>query len=98
ARLPHTPRSAVLDLIQAIEHRFPQAAHTLLRQRIRATSLAPFDRDVVRVTARRVTVVDPGPGAHGSELVDLAPDAAAARAGAVLEAPGEGDPVHLVRR
>ena len=36
----------VLDLVQAVYTTYPDRARTLLRRRIRATVLAPFDADV----------------------------------------------------
>lgn len=76
----HAPRSAVLDLVTGAHEAWPDAARGLLRRRIRATAQAPFDRDVVRVTAKRVSLVPPAPGPVGDPLHDLGPAAARARA------------------
>ncbi|MCB9689393.1 MAG: Bd3614 family nucleic acid deaminase [Alphaproteobacteria bacterium] len=94
-RLARTPRSPVLDLVQGVTRRWPDRAHALLRGRIRTTALAPFDADVVKVLARRVTLLAPGAGGS-PEGVDLASDAAAARALARLE-PVAGEPMEALR-
>ena len=74
------PRSPVLDLVQAVYEARPERARALLRQRIRATALAPFDADVVKVAAKRVSLVVAPPGGAVDGLVDLAPFAERARA------------------
>lgn len=94
-RAARTPRSPVLDLIQGVTLRWPDRAHALLRQRIRTTASAPFDADVVKVLARRVTLLPPGSGG-GSEGLDLTADATSARALARLE-PVDGDPLEALR-
>jgi tRNA(Arg) A34 adenosine deaminase TadA len=73
------PRSPVLDLVQAVYEAHPDRARALLRQRIRATVLAPFDADVVKVTAKRVALVTAADGPVDG-LVDLSGFAERARA------------------
>ncbi|MEQ1502737.1 MAG: Bd3614 family nucleic acid deaminase [Myxococcota bacterium] len=93
ARPPTRATTAVLDLVQAAYERFPGRAHAVLRQRIRTTApIAPLDRAVVEVAAKRLSVVDPhgtdgdGHGAgHGhpalrGRLEDLGPWVLTARA------------------
>jgi tRNA(Arg) A34 adenosine deaminase TadA len=86
-------RSAVLDLVQAVYEACPGRAHTVLRQRIRVTSpVAPFDRAVVDVAAKRLGFVEAGAEPAG-DLVDLAPWAAVARerGAAALFEPSKAD-------
>ncbi|MCA9494599.1 MAG: Bd3614 family nucleic acid deaminase, partial [Myxococcales bacterium] len=94
-RVERTPRSPVLDLIQGVSRRWPDRAHALLRRRIRTTALAPFDAELVKVLARRVTLLAPG-GGGSPEGVELAEDAAAARAHARL-VPVAGEPMAALR-
>ena len=65
------PRSPVLDLVQAVYERWPERAHAVLRHRIRATVLSSFDRDVVKVAAKRVSLVPVVGSAEVEGLVDL---------------------------